>query len=243
VRIPDVGCGKFEEAHAGALAQPSAPQFSSAVTPSGTRGVLNDAISIYFADATLASAFVARWCAVRKAEMAGGVSTCARMSRRRGSGRGCIGRRDARRGQPCRAAPPGGGRVRRKPLAPAARPFPELQGSRGLERGRRLFPVPPATPALASEPLSNFPKVALHPSSFPGGSVIYPVTNLACSVPEPPAMFTPTLVLAPGWSALPAALPPRPSLDRDDVRLSGGSRSERTRGPLDRGDNGDYTSQ
>jgi hypothetical protein len=31
-----------------------------ALTPSGVRGVLNDAISIYFADATLASAFVAR---------------------------------------------------------------------------------------------------------------------------------------------------------------------------------------
>jgi hypothetical protein len=28
-----------------------------AMTPSGTRGVLNDAISIYFADATLAGAF------------------------------------------------------------------------------------------------------------------------------------------------------------------------------------------
>ena len=34
-----------------------------AMTPSGMRGVLNDAVSIYFADATLASAFVARWCA------------------------------------------------------------------------------------------------------------------------------------------------------------------------------------
>ena len=44
-----------------------------AVTPSGTRGVLNDAISIYFADATLASAFVARWCAGSKVETAGGV--------------------------------------------------------------------------------------------------------------------------------------------------------------------------
>jgi len=31
-----------------------------AMTPSGTRGVLNDALSIYFADATLARAFVAR---------------------------------------------------------------------------------------------------------------------------------------------------------------------------------------
>jgi hypothetical protein len=41
--------------------------------PSGTRGVLNDALSIYFADATLASAFVARWCVGAKVETAGGV--------------------------------------------------------------------------------------------------------------------------------------------------------------------------
>jgi hypothetical protein len=39
-----------------------------AMTPSGTRGVLNDALSIYFADATLASAFVARWCVGARAE-------------------------------------------------------------------------------------------------------------------------------------------------------------------------------
>jgi hypothetical protein len=44
-----------------------------AMTPSGTRGVVNDAVSIYFADATLASAFVARWCAGSKAETDGGV--------------------------------------------------------------------------------------------------------------------------------------------------------------------------
>jgi hypothetical protein len=44
-----------------------------AMTPSGMRGVLNDAISIYFADATLASAFVARWCASAQVETAGGV--------------------------------------------------------------------------------------------------------------------------------------------------------------------------
>jgi hypothetical protein len=43
-----------------------------AMTPSGTRGVLNDALSIYFADATLASAFVARWCAGYGVETAGG---------------------------------------------------------------------------------------------------------------------------------------------------------------------------
>jgi hypothetical protein len=35
--------------------------------------VLNDAASIYFLDTTLAGAFVARWCAGSKVEMAGGV--------------------------------------------------------------------------------------------------------------------------------------------------------------------------
>ncbi len=44
-----------------------------AMTPSGTRGVLNDALSVYFADATLASAFVARWCAGYIVETVGGV--------------------------------------------------------------------------------------------------------------------------------------------------------------------------
>jgi len=42
------------------------------MTPSGTRGMLNDALSIYFADATLASAFVARWCAGYSVETVGG---------------------------------------------------------------------------------------------------------------------------------------------------------------------------
>jgi hypothetical protein len=44
-----------------------------AMTPSGTRGVLKDAVSIYFADATLASAFVARWSVGAKVELAGGM--------------------------------------------------------------------------------------------------------------------------------------------------------------------------
>jgi hypothetical protein len=35
--------------------------------------VLNDAISIHFEDATLASAFVAGWCVMAKVETAGGV--------------------------------------------------------------------------------------------------------------------------------------------------------------------------
>jgi hypothetical protein len=37
------------------------------------RGVLNDAISLYSADATLASAFVTRWCIGSKAATADGV--------------------------------------------------------------------------------------------------------------------------------------------------------------------------
>jgi hypothetical protein len=38
----------------------------------GNGGVLNDARSIYFADATLANAFVARWCLGAKIEPTGG---------------------------------------------------------------------------------------------------------------------------------------------------------------------------
>jgi len=44
-----------------------------AITPSGTRGVANDALSIYFGDAAFASAFVARWCVGAKVETACGV--------------------------------------------------------------------------------------------------------------------------------------------------------------------------
>jgi hypothetical protein len=44
-----------------------------AMTPSGTRGVLNDALSIYFGDPALANAFVARWCAGYSVETSGGV--------------------------------------------------------------------------------------------------------------------------------------------------------------------------
>jgi hypothetical protein len=43
------------------------------MTPSGVRGVLNDAVSIYFLDATLASAFVARSCAGSRVDTDGGV--------------------------------------------------------------------------------------------------------------------------------------------------------------------------
>ncbi|MGE5268553.1 MAG: hypothetical protein ACM3JG_02650, partial [Thiohalocapsa sp.] len=37
-----------------------------AMTPSGRRGVVNDAVAIHLADAALAAAFVARWCRAGK---------------------------------------------------------------------------------------------------------------------------------------------------------------------------------
>jgi hypothetical protein len=43
-----------------------------AMTPSGLRGVVNDAAAVYFADAAIVSAFVARWCAGHKPDIAGG---------------------------------------------------------------------------------------------------------------------------------------------------------------------------
>jgi hypothetical protein len=42
-------------------------------TPSSTQGVVNDVLAICFADATLASAFVARWCAMQRVEIVDGV--------------------------------------------------------------------------------------------------------------------------------------------------------------------------
>jgi hypothetical protein len=77
-----------------------------AMTPFGSRGVLNDAVSIYFLDATLSSAFVARWCAGYRVETAEGVfrvradepaaRTSAMVQRRAASGRAQH-RRDAAR--------------------------------------------------------------------------------------------------------------------------------------------------
>ena len=43
-----------------------------AITPSGMRGVVNDALAVYFLDATLAGAFVARWCAGYRVETSEG---------------------------------------------------------------------------------------------------------------------------------------------------------------------------
>ena len=68
-----------------------------AITPFGMRGVLNDAVSIYFLDATLASAFVARWCAATGSRPMAACTGFATMSLRRGLGQGCTERPDIQR--------------------------------------------------------------------------------------------------------------------------------------------------
>ena len=43
------------------------------IAPASIRGTAQDALGIYFLDAALATAFVARWCVAQRAEMTGGV--------------------------------------------------------------------------------------------------------------------------------------------------------------------------
>jgi hypothetical protein len=60
--LPGNGLGKMiEEMHAWLDENCGADGWT--IAPAGTRGVVNDAIAVYFRDATLAAAFVARWCA------------------------------------------------------------------------------------------------------------------------------------------------------------------------------------
>jgi hypothetical protein len=40
-----------------------------AMTPAGLRGVVNDAVAVYFLDATSVAAFVGRWCAGARVEI------------------------------------------------------------------------------------------------------------------------------------------------------------------------------
>ena len=42
-------------------------------TASSTQSVVNDALAVYFLDATIASAFVARWCTAQRIEIIDGV--------------------------------------------------------------------------------------------------------------------------------------------------------------------------
>src|SRR5216684_9180606 len=72
IGVPPGGFGQ-RYAHIAAWLDENCGADGWAMTPSGVRGVLNDAVSIYFLDATLASAFVARWCGGYKVETADGV--------------------------------------------------------------------------------------------------------------------------------------------------------------------------
>jgi hypothetical protein len=72
IGIPPEGLGKrLGQMSAWLDANCGADEWTS--TPSSTRGVVNDALAVYFLDATIASAFVARWCAAQKVEILDGV--------------------------------------------------------------------------------------------------------------------------------------------------------------------------
>jgi hypothetical protein len=72
IGIPPEGLGQ-RHSHITAWLDENCGADGWAMTPSGMRGVLNDAVSIYFLDAMLASAFVAPWCTGYKVETAEGV--------------------------------------------------------------------------------------------------------------------------------------------------------------------------
>ena len=72
VAVPPTGLGKQLTQMQNWLGH-NAGSDDGATTPSSERGVLNDALSIHFGDATIASAFLARWCIVYRPEPADGV--------------------------------------------------------------------------------------------------------------------------------------------------------------------------
>ena len=72
IGVPPEGLGsRLDQIFAWLDANCGADGWTSA--PSSTRGVVNDALAIYFADVALANAFVARWCASQKVEIVDGV--------------------------------------------------------------------------------------------------------------------------------------------------------------------------
>ena len=72
IGIPPEGLGsRLDQMNAWLDANCGADGWTS--IPSSTRGAVNDALAICFADATLASAFVARWCAMQRVEIVDGV--------------------------------------------------------------------------------------------------------------------------------------------------------------------------
>jgi hypothetical protein len=72
IAVPPEGLGsRLNQIFAWLDANCGADGWTSA--PSSTRGILNDALAIYFADVTLAGAFVARVCTSQKVEIVDGV--------------------------------------------------------------------------------------------------------------------------------------------------------------------------
>jgi hypothetical protein len=98
-----------------------------------------------------------------------------------------------------------------------------------ITKEARLVAVSPHASTLASEPLSNFPEVMLHPASLPGRSVRYALADLVLLMPKPPTMLTTFVLLAPAWSTLRAPLPVWPTLYRDHVRHGDRSGTARDR--------------
>ena len=93
----------------------------------------------------------------------------------------------------------------------------------------RLVSISPHAPALASELLSNFPEVMLHPAPLPRRSVRYVLADLMLLVPKPPAVLATFVLLAPAWSTLRAPLPVWPTLYGDHVCRGDRSGTERGR--------------
>ena len=72
IGIPPEGLGnRLDQMNAWLDANCGADGWTS--TPSSTRGVVNDAVAICFANVTLARALVARWCAMQRVEVVDGV--------------------------------------------------------------------------------------------------------------------------------------------------------------------------
>jgi hypothetical protein len=72
IAVPPEGLGsRLDQIFAWLDANCGADGWTSA--PSSTRGVVNDALAIYFADVTLANACVARWCSAQKVEIVDGM--------------------------------------------------------------------------------------------------------------------------------------------------------------------------
>ena len=72
IGIPPEGLGsRLDQMNAWLDANCGADGWTS--IPSSTRGVVNDALAICFADERLACAFAARWCAMQRVEIVDGV--------------------------------------------------------------------------------------------------------------------------------------------------------------------------